>query len=104
MVSMIIIWWKVFLASRCWHSAWWHVYGINSDGYNHAKPSVLPSSAVGPNVSCILLTLLVEFCNVSIVGFPGDAPKGGIGEGSKGIGSGKSIILVSGIGNASKDC
>ena len=59
------------------------VYCVDSSGHDHAKPSMLYRPNAGQNHSCILLTFLVEFSNVSIAGFPEDAPQGGIREGSK---------------------
>ena len=50
------------------------VHGVDSSRHDHVKPSVLPPSTAGQNCSCILLTLLIEFCNVSIMGFTKDSP------------------------------
>ena len=79
------------------------VPGLDSSRHDHAKPSVLPPSTAGQNCSCILLTLLEEFSNVSIAGFPKDALYDGIGEGGKKFGCCECVAHCGG-GNFSKDC
>ena len=59
-----------------------------------SPPCCPPPPIDEQNHCCILLALPIEFCNISIVGFPRDDLKGGAGKGGKVIVGGKSVIQL----------